>query len=223
MHLARTVTPLGNLEVLHCERDVYQDVLTKLNLGALYFYYGETDHRPGGHNFITRQSLVTYMFPITFERIEPGVVTGRERIVTNRSGVYEWPDDFSLRQVFFADARGQIVPSRCTTTVDQAGVRRELVCSQDESAVVAKSPGTCSTNDTVNLRVDQYRESGLSFLACGQGKIQIALSDGKLPVREGNRYLLTVDGRSRGIRARQDSLAFEVNLDGLSLVHLEPK
>jgi len=223
MHLARTVTPLGNPEVVHCERDVYQDVLTKLNLGALYFYYGETDHRPGGHNFITRQGLVTHMFPITFERIEPGVVTGRERIVTNRSGVYGWPDDFSLHQVFFSDARGQIVPSRCTTTIDQAGARTELVFSQDESAVVAKIPGTCSTNGTVNLRVDQYLKSGLSFLACGQSKIQITLSDGKLPVRKGKRYLLTVDGTSREIRASEDRLIFEVNLDGLSLVRLEPK
>ena len=222
MHLGRTVTPLGNPTVLHNERDIYRDVLTKLDLGALYFYYGETDHRPGGHNYITRESIVTHMYPFTFDRIEPGVVTGLKKIVTNKSGVYGWHESRELHQVYLSDARGRIVPNRFTTAVDAQSVRTELNLEPDESAVVAKIPVSLNSARPVNIRVKSYGEAGLSLVASGKGRVEFVVSAGELPIAAGQMFRLTVGPSVAKVAAAKQEVRFSADLDGVTPIELTP-
>ena len=188
MYLGKTVTPLGNPRVIHGERDVYLDALAKLDYGALYFFYGETDHRPGGHNYISRETLVTRMFPITFDTIQPGTVRGLERIVTRRSGVYGWPDDHQLHMVYLYDARGRRVANRSYSTVDETGTRTVIELADNESAVVEKIPARLAATGAVNLSVKRYDADGVEIVLRGGGEAELHLKDGPFAIEEGTRY-----------------------------------
>jgi len=68
-------------------KDVYQNMLKALNLGGVYYWYY---YRVEPHN---QPTLTEHMFPITYIRMGQGYIIGKERIVTNRSGLFGWGDD----------------------------------------------------------------------------------------------------------------------------------
>jgi hypothetical protein len=223
--LGRTVTPLGNPGIIRSQRDVYRDVLIKINLGVLYFFYGETDHRPGGHNYVHDELIVKYMYPITFDNIKPGTVRGLERIVTIRDGVYGWQGDRSLHAVHYSDSRGQLVPSRFTTTVDAGGVRTVLDLDDDESAVVARIPGVLACDAPVNLIVRRYDASGIDIVANGHGEATFTFDRGAFAVYRGLMYSLKTNGLAQQIADHDDRLTFTVSLDGptrIEVAHFTP-
>ena len=146
LHLGSTVTPLGNPTGIESLQDIYHDALRKLDHGALYFWYGEQGH-------IDEPTIVSYMYPITFESIHPGIVRGKERIVTKVSGVYGWPGDDSLHVVHFFDARGRKRPHGFVTTVDGDGVRTEILLAEGESAVIEKRARPAGFGGPRNVRL----------------------------------------------------------------------
>ena len=146
LHLGSTVTPLGAPSAIQTFQDVYDDILRKLDLGALYFWYGEGDT-------VTEPTIVSEMYPITFESIHPGIVRGKERIVTKVEGVYGWPGSRDLHRVHFYDARGRKRPHGFVTTVDEAGVRTEIVLGEGESAVIEKLPVALDGEGAQNVRL----------------------------------------------------------------------
>ncbi|MCF6285144.1 MAG: hypothetical protein L3K26_08135, partial [Candidatus Hydrogenedentes bacterium] len=148
LHLGSTVTPLGAPTAIRSFQDVYDDILRKLDHGALYFWHGEG-------NTVTEPTIVSEMYPITFESIHPGIVRGKERIVTKVSGIYGWPGSHDLHQVHFYDGRGRKRPHNFVTTVDEAGVRTEIALVKGESAVIEKLPVRL-TAKILNVHVSDY-------------------------------------------------------------------
>jgi len=157
LHLGSTVTPLGNPESATSFQSIYDDALGKLDHGALYFWYNERD-------LITEPTLISYMYPITFESFHPGMVRGEERIVTKVSGTYGWPGDDALHLVHFFDARGRKRPHDFVTTVDEDGVRTAITLAEGESAVIEKRPRPEGFEGPRNLRLGdedtEYMELG---------------------------------------------------------------
>jgi hypothetical protein len=87
-NLVQLYTPigLGDLYTENTPQDCYNHMLTYLNYGCLYYWYGQ-QIRPT-HTYLTAE-----MYPITPVELHNGYVIGVDRVITNSSGVYQWPDN----------------------------------------------------------------------------------------------------------------------------------
>lgn len=96
-------TPLGLGDHLtqRAEQDVIDQIRRNLNFGALYYYYSADV--PQSH-----ANLTEHMFPFTPLELHHGVLIGRERILTNRSGIFGWGEKANIK-VFVYDDRGRLV------------------------------------------------------------------------------------------------------------------
>ena len=205
LFLSNTVTPLGNPSVIKSERDVYKDILAKLDLGALYFWYG-------GTSLVTEPTIVSNMYPITFESIHPGTVRGRERIVTKVSGVYGWHGDRSLHAVYPYDSRGGLLVNSAVTTVDATSVRTQLDLADNESAVVKKIPLTLNATGTVNLILRQYDSLGVHLLLNGNGKATLHLQTGDFVTHKNLIYRVLVNGKPTDLAPYTDDVTVPITL-----------
>lgn len=207
LHLGRSVTPLGNPTAISTERDVYRDILAKLDFGALYWWYGE-------RGLLTHKTLVEHMYPITFESIHSGTVRGTERIVTRRSGVYGWAGDNSLHAVYLYDARGALTRHAFSTTVDRAGVRTQVDLDAEQSAAVVKVPIALGSETPVNVRVLQYDADGVHLELNGRGPVTVTIADGDYRLAAEARHTATVSGKRVEPTMQTGGLTLAVDLDG---------
>ncbi len=205
LHLGRSVTPLGNPSAIQNERDCYRDMLRKLDYGALYFWYGNPR--------ITHKTLVEHMYPITFDAIHAGTVGGKERIVTKQSGVYGWHGDRSLHIVYLYDARGALIRSSFTTTVDDSSVRTDVGLERDQAAVVVKVPVTVASAVPVNVIMRNYGAEAIRMALNGDGKAQIRVTNGQFPIKQGCTYHLNIGGEAMEVTVSRRDLTFPVSLD----------
>ena len=206
LHLAPTASALSNSPALKTERDLYLDVLDKLQWGMLYLYFWQGQ--------ITRPTLPTKQFPLTFQTIHAGTIVGKERIVTMNSGVYGWPGDRDLHVVWFCDDRGEFVPNRFMTTADKGGVRTELRFSKNESAVIERIPVTLAIGGAVNLLVRQYDAEGIDMLLSGVGRAMIRIRTGQFPITPGATYRVTSRSAKTIVASDEAVVDILVQLDG---------
>ncbi len=196
------------------ERDVYRDIVTKLDYGSLFAWLG-------GRGFISHRNITEHMFPFTFDILRPGTVYGKQRIVTKKSGNYGWDNDKkALHIVYLYDQRGAPVRSNFVTTVDNAGARTELELQYEQSAVIVKLPVTLATSSPVNINVRQYDPQMICLALNGKGRARVNVSCGEFPVDADGKYQLIVDGKSSVIKPQNGQLSFEVELDGQANVEI---
>ena len=100
------------------DSDYFQDVKDKLQNGCLYYTYDA----PGGYysTFLTRATLLSYMFPITVEELHAGWIKGKERILTLYPGTYSWGDKTAV-ECHFYDASGKECEGTVQTIHDKDG------------------------------------------------------------------------------------------------------
>jgi hypothetical protein len=80
------------------------------------------------------------MYPITPVELRAGMVLGEERILTNRSGRYGWPDG-SQADVYVINAQGRCVSKPQTRTVREDGRRLiEVRMPGDHFAILVRNP-----------------------------------------------------------------------------------
>lgn len=77
---------LGDHLTERSEQDAYGVMLAALDFGCVYHWYNDMTVIP------SHPTLTSYMFPITPVELHEGYIIGKERILTNRSGVYGWGD-----------------------------------------------------------------------------------------------------------------------------------
>ena len=195
------------------ERDVYRDILTKLDFGALFFWHGARDT-------VSHRNISEHMFPFTFDILRPGTVYGKERIVTKDTGIYGWSDNDSLHIVYLYDQRGAPVRSSFVTTVDESSVRTELELQYQQSAVIVKLPVTLAPSGSVNVSVRQYDPQIIRLALNGKGRARVNVACGEFPIDAGTKYQLVVDGKSSVIKPQDGQLSFDVELDGQATVEI---
>jgi hypothetical protein len=123
---------LGDHLTERSERDAYQVMLRALDFGCLYYWYNDLTVVP------THPHLTSYMFPATPVELGEGYLIARERIVTNRSGLYGW-GDAARHQVHVFDDQGREVPDFKAPTVVQDGLTfTELRLPEDYSAAILR-------------------------------------------------------------------------------------
>lgn len=214
LHLAPTVIALGDPGRIHSERDVYDDTLAKLKWGALYFFYSE--------GTLTHRTLASEMFPITVEEIHDGVVKGKERIVTFRSGVYGWRDDHSLHFIHHFDGRGTQTPHDFVSTVDALGVRTHVTLAEQESAVIRKIPLTLKPAQPVNLLVRRYEPGCIEVLANGACDAELTVGHGDFPIQNGAKYVVHTNDAVSEATVQNDALVAGVSIHGPTSIRVEP-
>ncbi len=130
MHLSTPVA-LGNHDHDNDERVRARMVRKALDQAGIIYAYSWGDQPQGVH-------YMPLMFPLTPVELRPGMILGRERIITNRSGRYGWPDG-SPAEAFVFDGAGQLVPRPLAQRVGQAGqLLTEVRMPSDHFAVLVK-------------------------------------------------------------------------------------
>ena len=80
--------------------------------------------------------FIARLFPFTPEHLRPGVLRGRERIVTTRSGVYGWPDAGRAPRVYRYDAQGGEHPADWSIERRDGRLSVRVELGPDEAAVI---------------------------------------------------------------------------------------
>jgi hypothetical protein len=93
---------LGDHLTERSEEDAYHTMLKALDYGCVYYWYFDLTVIPKYH------TLTQYMFPITPVELHEGYIIGKERIITNRSGVFGWNDN-AKHEVHIFDNTGREV------------------------------------------------------------------------------------------------------------------
>jgi DNA-directed RNA polymerase subunit RPC12/RpoP len=83
--LLHSPVALGDSLTERVPEDAYKDMLLALDLGCLYSWYDD-------RIYPTHKTLTEYMFPFTPIELHEGYVIGKERILTDRSGLFGWAD-----------------------------------------------------------------------------------------------------------------------------------
>jgi hypothetical protein len=168
--LLPTPVTLGNPAVCGSEEGVYEDVLSKLRWGNLYFYYNEPAT-------LAYESVPKRMYPITVQEVHAGYVKGKERLVTLRSGVYGWPDTPDLHLAYRYDGRGHPIRAGFVTAINPVSVRTRITLDDNECAVLERIPVRIETAVPVHVIVERDADGGLRLCLNGQGSIRILTPD----------------------------------------------
>lgn len=113
--------------------DCYRVMLKALNYGCVYHWYD--DVHVGVPKYPT---LTSYMFPITPIELHQGYIIGKERILTNRSGLFGWGDS-SKHEVHVFDDKGKEAPDfKAPTVVKDGKTFTELRLAEDWSAAIVR-------------------------------------------------------------------------------------
>jgi hypothetical protein len=104
-----------------------------LDYAGIFTPYGWTDE-PNKAEF----QFIPLMYPITPVELRPGMVLGKERILTNRSGRYGWPDG-SEADVYVCDVNGKRVWSPSVKEVHENGrALTEIRMPGDNFAIIIR-------------------------------------------------------------------------------------
>jgi len=105
---------LGDHLTERSEEDAYGTMLAALDFGCVYHWYNDLNVVPTHHH------LTRYMYPITPLELHEGFVIAKERIVTNRSGLFGFGDASRHRAHVF-DHEGREVEAYETPRVESEG------------------------------------------------------------------------------------------------------
>jgi len=124
---------LGNHHLEQTQADAARNVRELLRFGGVYYGW-QYDREPAGWNFTEP------MFPITPVELREGMVMGRERIHTARSGRFGWPDG-SAADVYVVDSQGRRVTSGMVREIAEQGRRLyEIRMPGNHFAILVKRP-----------------------------------------------------------------------------------
>jgi hypothetical protein len=130
---AQLFTPVGLGDHLteKTEKDLACQIRAHLRFGCLYYYY--SSHIP-----TTYPQLTSRMYPLTPIELRPGVLIGRERILTARSGTFGWGDR-SKHEVHAFDETGREAPDfKAETTMRDGATLTDLHLAKGWTAAIVR-------------------------------------------------------------------------------------
>ncbi len=101
-HLSHVPLVFGNFGITNTREGVFSAVREALKYGGIYSPVEQTNLvLDGSDNFVCK------LYPLTVSEIGPGFVVGRERLITEHSGTFNWPDAAgSEAELFIYDSKG---------------------------------------------------------------------------------------------------------------------
>lgn len=102
-HLTQVPLALGNYGDYKSRKGIFNAVQSALAIGTIYSPYGGNLLLEGSDNFVCK------LYPITVLEIGPGLVKGKERLVTTRSGEFEWAVPDGPATLYRYDGNGDLL------------------------------------------------------------------------------------------------------------------
>jgi hypothetical protein len=128
--LLYTPLALGDHITEHKAVDSYRVMLRALDHGCLYAWYPMTP--------TTHKTLTEHMFPITPIEIHSGYIIGKQRIITNRSGMFSWGDTSEF-DAYVYDRQGKLTDQYTAKPIMQDGqAYAELRMPEGYSAAIVR-------------------------------------------------------------------------------------
>lgn len=123
---------LGDHLTERSEEDAYRNMVTALDYGCVSHWYSDMQVVPG------YETIAKYMYPITPMELHEGYIIGKERIVTNRSGLFGWCDA-STHEVHVFDDTGREVSDFKAPRIERGGQAfTELRIGEGWSAAIVR-------------------------------------------------------------------------------------
>jgi len=124
---------LGDHLTERSQEDAYRNMLAALDYGCVYAWYPDQTFVP------THETITRFMYPITPMELHEGYVIGKERILTNRSGLFGW-GDASRHEVHVFDDAGREVPGFNAPVIERDGATfTELRLAEGWSAAIVRN------------------------------------------------------------------------------------
>jgi hypothetical protein len=99
-HLNTVPLILGNFGDSSTQKGVFEAVKSCLSIGCIYSPVGVNLLLEGSDNFVCK------LYPITIQRIGDGSVVGEERLITTKSGAFDWPGADTRVMLYVYNANG---------------------------------------------------------------------------------------------------------------------
>jgi hypothetical protein len=123
---------LGDHLTERCEEDACHNMVKALDYGCVSHWYSDLQVMP------KYETITKFMYPITPVELHEGYIIGKERILTNRSGLFGW-GDCSAHEVHVFDDTGREVPNFKAPTVERDGAMfTELRIAEGWSAAIVR-------------------------------------------------------------------------------------
>ncbi|MEN6548707.1 MAG: hypothetical protein ABFE07_21880, partial [Armatimonadia bacterium] len=113
------------------EIDAYRWMTDALNYGCLYSWYGS-------NVWPEYKTLTQYMFPTTPIELHEGYIIGKERIVTNRSGLFGWGDRSGHEVHVFNDEGREVMDYAGPTKTINGKTYSELRLAEGWTAAIVR-------------------------------------------------------------------------------------
>ena len=126
-----TPIALGDHVTERNEADAYMHMLRALDWGGLYYWYSS-------HIRPTRPTLTSHMFPFTPIELHSGTLIGRERILTNRSGLFGWGDDSEFEAHVYDRVGRRTVDVKVARVLRRAKAYAEVRLPEGYSAAIVR-------------------------------------------------------------------------------------
>lgn len=125
---------LGDHLTERSEADAYRNMVAALDYGCVSHWYSDLQVLP------SYETITKHMYPITPVELHEGYLIGKERILTNRSGLFGWGDT-SRHEVHVYDGTGREVMDFRAPAVEQDGALfTELRIAEGWSAAIVRKP-----------------------------------------------------------------------------------
>jgi len=123
---------LGDHLTERSEEDAYRNMVRALDYGCVSHWYSDMQVIP------KYETITKFMYPITPVELHEGYIIGKERILTNRSGLFGWGDR-SKHEVHVFDDTGREVLNFKAPTVERDGATfTELRIAEGWSAAIVR-------------------------------------------------------------------------------------
>jgi hypothetical protein len=111
-HLNTVPLILGNFGDSASRKGVFEAVKSCLSTGCVYSPVGVNLLLEGPDNFVCK------LYPITIRRLGEGTVVGEERLITMKSGAFDWPGNGENLTLYVYDANGDRVKDRVSANLE---------------------------------------------------------------------------------------------------------
>ena len=101
-HLSNVPLILGNFGNSKTRKGVFENVKECLEIGCIYSPMAVNLLLQGPDNFVCK------LYPITVRKLGAGTILGKERLITSKSGVFEWPGKQARARMYVYDSNGDL-------------------------------------------------------------------------------------------------------------------
>jgi hypothetical protein len=133
-HLSHLPLVLGNFGERKTRKDIFDSVKSALSIGCIYSPYDNDNLLlEGSDNFVCK------LYPLTIRDLGPGTVTGEERLITAKTGSFDWPGRAASVRLYVYDEKGDLT-GKDTVVKTEAGKPLTLTVPKDGMVIAEIVP-----------------------------------------------------------------------------------